>query len=161
MFFLEIVPSLLHNRNAPRPEANRTGQRRSRVGKLASRRKLKGAVAQHSRGDAGHDGLRLEMEVAKHLIGVPASDHTDAVAVDSGAEERHGTARTNGAGGDIGRRIRGIGVDNEGSANARCESPGSDVAEGPARGGRPERIELGRWRGGERAEGTDAFDETE
>ena len=115
------------------------------MGSLA-RRKLKGAVAQHGRGDAGHEGLRLEVEIAKHLVGAPAADHTDAVAVDSGTEESHGAARAGGAGGDIGGRIGGIGVDHEGSAKTRCEYACGDVPEGPAGSGGPERIERGRRR---------------
>jgi hypothetical protein len=101
------------------------------------------------------------MEIAKHFVGAPAADHADPVAVDSGAKESRGAARACGAGGDVGRKVRGVWIDHEGSADTRCEAPGSDVAEGRARGGGPERIERGGERGGERAEGADPLDEAE
>ena len=51
------------------------------------------AAAKHGGGDAGHNGLRLDMEVAVHLIGAPTSDETDAVRVDTATEHGHGAAR--------------------------------------------------------------------
>ena len=113
------------------------------MGKLP-RRKLECAAAQHGGGDAGHEGLRLEVMITKHFVGAPAADHTDAVAVDSGAEESHGAARAGRAGGDIWRGVRRIGLDREGSANARREPARGDKTKGAAGSGRTERIEGGR-----------------
>ena len=49
-----------------------------------SRCELVGAAAEHGGGDASHHGLRLDVEVSKKLIGAPATDHSDAVAVNTG-----------------------------------------------------------------------------
>ena len=95
MFLLEIVPSPLPNRmllGAFRLRPLGHGQEKGRGDEGAgwdklTRRKLESATAQYGGGNAGHEGLRLEVKIAKHFVGAPAADHTDAVAVDSGRSE--------------------------------------------------------------------------
>ena len=43
------------------------------------------ATAEHNGGDARHDWLRLDVEVAIHLVGVPPPDEADAVRIDAAA----------------------------------------------------------------------------
>ena len=65
---------------------------KERVGKLSRRAELEGAAAEHGGGQAGHNRLSLHVQVAVHFVGPPAADEADAVAVDAGAQERHGAA---------------------------------------------------------------------
>ena len=56
------------------------------------REESEGTAAKHGCSEAGHDGLRLYVKIPIHLVGTPATDEANAVAVDAGAEEGHGAA---------------------------------------------------------------------
>jgi hypothetical protein len=47
---------------------------------------------QHSRRKTSHDRFGLDMKVAQHLIGAPATDEPYDVSVDFGAEEGHSSS---------------------------------------------------------------------
>ena len=49
-----------------------------------------------------HDGFRLDVKVAKHLVAVPSAQEANDVAVNAGTEESHGPGGTKRAGVDIG-----------------------------------------------------------
>ena len=68
------------------------------MGQEGGRRKRAAGAAEHGRGDAGHGWLGLNVQVAIHLIGAPATNETDAIAVNAPAQEGHGAARPRGAG---------------------------------------------------------------
>lgn len=48
-----------------------------------------------------HHGFCLDMEISEHLVGLPASEQTDPICVDVGAEKGHGASGAEGAGRDI------------------------------------------------------------
>jgi hypothetical protein len=67
------------------------------------------ATAKHGGGYAGHNGLRLDVQEAAHLIGMPPPNEADAVRIDSATQQGHGATRTcgtcrNDARGEIGER---------------------------------------------------------
>jgi hypothetical protein len=66
--------------------------------------RLAGATTEHGGSDAGHGRLGLDMQVSVHLIGAPAPDEPDAIAVHTRAKEGHGAARPHGACGEHGGR---------------------------------------------------------
>ncbi|CAJ1953577.1 unnamed protein product [Cylindrotheca closterium] len=68
------------------------------------------AALKHHGGEALHNWLGLDMEVAKHGVTFPASNELDGVAIDVGAEKGHGTARTKGAGANVGRKETEVGA---------------------------------------------------
>ena len=92
-----------------------------------ARREVKGTAAQHGSGDTSHQGLRLDVEVSEHLVGAPATDHAETVAIDAGAKECHGTSRSCRARRDVVRRIRRIGIGGERGANAKREAPSGHI----------------------------------
>ena len=53
------------------------------------------------------------MLITVHFIGSPATDQTDAVAVDAGAQEGHGAAGPSGANVDVGGRVSRVQVEEE------------------------------------------------
>jgi hypothetical protein len=57
--------------------------------------------SEHSGSETAHDRLCLDMEVAQHLVGAPATDKTDDVGIDLGAKQGHSASRTKGAGTDV------------------------------------------------------------
>lgn len=69
-----------------------------------------GAAAKHGCGETVHHRLGLHVQVSVHLVGAPATDKANAVAVDARAQEGHGPAGAGGAGRDIREGIRGIRV---------------------------------------------------
>ena len=53
-------------------------------------------------GEGGGKRVSLNVEVPEHFIRVPATEEeANFVGVDLGAEEGHGTTRSEGAGGDV------------------------------------------------------------
>ena len=50
------------------------------------RMKPEGAAEEHKARDVSHNRFRLNMEIAEHLIGAPATDEVDVVGVDVGAQ---------------------------------------------------------------------------
>ena len=66
------------------------------------RREAEHATLEHEGGEIPHDRLGLKVEVAKHFVGAPAAQKADAVSVDVGAEESHGSCSTQTPGGDVG-----------------------------------------------------------
>ena len=96
---------------------------------------VKGTAAQHGSGDTSHqEGLRLDVEVSEHLVGAPATDHAETVAVDSGAKECHGAASACRARRDVVGRIRRIGMEGERGANAKREAPSRHILKRCGRG---------------------------
>ncbi len=61
--------------------------------KVLSGRHLVGPAAQHRCRDAGHNRMRLDVEVSVEFVGAPAADHANAVLADASAKEGHGAAR--------------------------------------------------------------------
>ena len=59
------------------------------------------ATAKHGGGNPGHDGLRLDVQVAVDLVGAPAPDEADAICANAPAQQGHGAARAGRAGGEI------------------------------------------------------------
>ena len=57
--------------------------------KLA-REESEGTAREHLGGEIVHDRLGLDMQISQHLVGAPAPDEADGVAVDMGAEKGHG-----------------------------------------------------------------------
>ena len=49
------------------------------------------AALKHSGRKIPHDWFRLNMEVAEHLVGLPAAEEPDAITIDISAEEGHST----------------------------------------------------------------------
>ncbi len=62
----------------------------------------KGAVVEHTGSKIAHDGFGLDMEVAQHLIGAPASDQSDDVGINLGTKKGHGAGGAKGPGGNVG-----------------------------------------------------------
>ncbi len=56
---------------------------------------------QHFLGKIAHDGFSCKMKVPEHFVRPPAAKDLDDVSVHFGDEERHGTASSEGAGGDL------------------------------------------------------------
>ena len=52
----------------------------------------------HALRKAVHEGLRLDVEIAKHVIRTPAAEQLDFVLVDIGAQKSHGTPSAEAAG---------------------------------------------------------------
>ena len=133
------------------PEANkREGKRSERKGGL-TRQKAEGAARQHRPGQAIHDGLSLDMKIAVELIREPPPDQANTIPIDAGAEEGHGPTRPGGTGGDIGRRVCGIGIEREGGPDATSEVGRLKILKGATRRGGV-RAERGRRRGMEGAQ---------
>ena len=62
------------------------------------------ATTEHGGGHPRHDRLGLDVQVPVHLVGAPAANEADAVAVDAGTQHGHGTTGTGGTGRDVGGR---------------------------------------------------------
>ena len=141
----------------------REKERNGKLGRWRSQR-VEGEVAPggHGRGERGHEGGGLDVEIAKHGIRAPATDEANEVGVDLGAEESHGAARAEGAGLDIGGgeaiggAMRGDKATEEGSHGAGSESVSDSVA--ADRG--VEGVDGGGRRGAEEAEVADAANES-
>ena len=56
------------------------------------------AAPDHGGGEVHHLGVRLEVQVAEHFVGSPATDEFDYVGIDVATQECHGAARPEGAG---------------------------------------------------------------
>ena len=55
------------------------------------------AAAKHGGSEAGHDRGSLHMKISiQHLVGPPAADETNSIAVNAGTQERHGTVGASG-----------------------------------------------------------------
>lgn len=67
------------------------------------------------------------MEIAVHLIGPPATDEANAVAVDAAAEQRHSAACAGRANRDVGRGVARMRVQHQRGTNAVGEVGGEDV----------------------------------
>ena len=48
-----------------------------------------------------HEWVGLRVQVSQHLVGAPATYQSNNVGIDSCAKERHGSARSKAAGGDV------------------------------------------------------------
>ena len=59
------------------------------------------AAAKHNGGDARHDRLALDVQVAVHLVRPPPANKPDAIGIDATTQHGHCPARTSRAGGDI------------------------------------------------------------
>ena len=89
---------------------------------------MEGAAAKHGGGDTGHHWLRLNVEVAIHLVRrAPATDQVNAIAINPGAHEGHCTASASGAGRDVGRGVGGVGMQDQRGTNARGYARGEDM----------------------------------
>ncbi len=65
------------------------------------------AAVEHDGGDAGHNGLALDLKVAVHLVRPPPPNEADAVGVDAATQHGHCPAGPSGASGDItGGKVR-------------------------------------------------------
>jgi len=60
------------------------------------------STIKHDTRVAAHNWLGLKVEVTEHAIGCPTTEQLDAIPVDVGIKEGHGTACSEGAGADIG-----------------------------------------------------------
>ena len=116
---------------AQRPTAIRVGvQLKSLDGEgKRSERELEVAAAQHGGGNAGHDRLRLYVEVTIHFVRSPTPDKANAVAVNARAEHGHGATRPRGAGGVVGSVAPELGVKSNGDANAGGKDGRGDIDE--------------------------------
>ena len=61
------------------------------------RKESVGATMKHPGRKITHDRLCLDMQVAEHFIRPPTTNEANAVRVDLGAQEGHGTRRSEGA----------------------------------------------------------------
>ena len=98
------------------------------------------------------------MEVSEHCVAVPTANHTDFVGIDATEEKGHGTATTEGAGGDIVGGDPGVARDGYGSCSEETRDHG--------RGDRFAAVGLVKihvkgtsWRGIVRAEVQDSADD--
>ena len=64
------------------------------------------------------------MEVSEHCVAVPTANHTDFVGIDATEEKGHGTATTEGAGGDIVGGDPGVARDGYGSCSEETRDHG-------------------------------------
>ena len=62
------------------------------------------AATKHGGGHSRHDRLGLNVQVPIHLVGAPAANEPDAIAIDAGAQHGHGATGAGGAGRDVGGR---------------------------------------------------------
>jgi hypothetical protein len=60
------------------------------------------AVRHHKRGEALHDWLSLQVKVAEHLVGAPATEEADEISVDARDEKSHRAGGTKALGCHIG-----------------------------------------------------------
>ena len=93
------------------------------------RGETEGAAAKHGGGETGHHWLRLDVEVAIHLVRAPATDQANAIAINAGAHEGHRTASASGAGRDVGSGVDGVGMQDQRGTNARGYVRGEDIVE--------------------------------
>ena len=56
------------------------------------------SIGDHGLGEMAHDGSRLDVQIAQHLITAPTTYQFDSVVVDVGAEECHCACGTKGPG---------------------------------------------------------------
>jgi len=61
------------------------------------------AAREHPGREIAHQWLGLDVEIAKHLVGAPATKEPDAIGVNVSAQKGHSTSGTQGASRDIGR----------------------------------------------------------
>ncbi len=62
------------------------------------------SVLEHGRGEVCNNRICLNVEVAEHFVGSPASEKTDAVRVYLGTKKRHGARSSEGTNRYIGRK---------------------------------------------------------
>eukprot|EP00985_Skeletonema_marinoi_P017097 scaffold9313_cov131-Skeletonema_marinoi.AAC.1 len=60
-----------------------------------------GICVEHFLGEIAHDGFSRKVKVTQHFIRPPAAKKLNDISVHFGDEERHGTASSEGAGGDL------------------------------------------------------------
>lgn len=102
------------------------------------------AATEHGGCDTGHDWLRLNVQVAVHLVGPPAADKANAVAIDARAEHGHGTAGAGGPGREVARGNAQRGVGSDGETDAGGQDGGSDILK---------RRRVAGWGGADRVKG--------
>ena len=56
---------------------------------------------EHAASEGTHEGVCLQMKIAKHFVGAPATDKTNDVGIDTSAQEGHSTPSPETAGGDM------------------------------------------------------------
>lgn len=82
-------------------------QRKGQVGRCSQEEDLlvgdKGKIStgEHAGRKMTHEGLGLDVKIAQHFIGAPAAEKANAVGVNVGTEECHGTGSTQGACRDV------------------------------------------------------------
>ena len=85
--------------------------------------KSEGAAKEHKAREVSHDRLRLNMEVAEHLVGAPVTDELNMVGVDVGAKQCHSASSMKTTGRNIGgeetegRRVQGCHSSAEGAGD--------------------------------------------
>ena len=58
-------------------------------------------AVKHAGRKMSHHRFSLNMKIAKHLVRLPTAQEADAVRINIGAKERHGTGRAQRAGGNV------------------------------------------------------------
>ncbi len=56
---------------------------------------------EHAFGEVTRDGFSCQMKVAEHLVRPPTAEKPDDIGVDIGDKEGHGSASSEGTGGDF------------------------------------------------------------
>lgn len=95
---------------------------------MLSRGHLVGAAAQHRCSEAVHDRLGLDVKVPIKLVGSPATDHPDALATNTRAEEGHGAAGSRRAGGHVRGAVARVRVKGEGHSDPTSYVAGANEA---------------------------------
>ena len=98
------------------------------MGKELSRSHLVGATAQHSSGEAVHDRLGLDVKVSIKLVGSPATDHSDALATNTRAEECHGAPSSGRSGGHVLGGVARVRVKGKSNTDPTRDVTGSNKA---------------------------------
>ena len=71
-------------------------------GHIMMRVQRKVPACEHPGREIAHQRLGLDVEIAKHLVGAPATKEPDAIGVNVGAQKGHGASGAKGASRDIG-----------------------------------------------------------
>lgn len=82
---------------------------------------------EHFAGKTLHDRTGLDMEVAHHGIGLPATKKLDNIGVNFGAQKSHGAPGTEGPGRNFGRKDAKVGTGQESKAKGGSDVGGGDM----------------------------------
>jgi hypothetical protein len=92
------------------------------TGDVLVRKEDEVATVEHFGGEALHESISLEVEVAQHFVGTPSADEADDVGVDVSTEEGHGARGSERPSGDVIGKKSQSGWTKETDSRAKCEA---------------------------------------